>query len=505
MTRTITKQAVSWGRETGEKAVEALTAYLSGHPSPTVAPEKPKPVNIPTARTTLVLRDVPTNTILCQFVVPFKLGYCVLSTTGTMLFCSTARGDEFFVYELNQIPTGIHLLATFSRGYTYSGIREVIWRRDNGCFGVLSARGTGHIFSLKRGGRAKDSGRAIGKIKLDNGINTFTFLRRIQHTMRRRSSTRDDIPEILSVGYARKLASWKLLPATKSTIGLLTAYFNPPASPSEPQTIPLARQIAEYTLPVSHLDFGYSALSTSPVIKAAFTNQPSRIIDCTSMAEVECSLSTRGITGIRGIRLFSYTLSDSGPPDFGVMLPWTLSEIDLGMPRGEVRYINHTPSTTSLETPPSSEHESLDLNPDLKKKRRPKSKPTTTIGQDKRDMERAISASLGTELDKAHMITIPPTPPGSIPTPKIPPTEWISPILDRGKSIVRNVRRTSFLAHSEDKGGVSFDEGTEVLGYEDLSGMEGGFNLDGSEVDSDGSGEGKVAGEGSAILGIWEA
>jgi hypothetical protein len=57
---------------------------------------------------------------------------------------------------------------------------------------------------------------------------------------------------------------------------------------------------------------------------------------------------------------------------------------------------------------------------------------------------------------------------------------------------------------------VSFDEGTEVLGYEDICGMEtegGGerFKLDGSEVDSDGSAEGKVAGEGSAILGEWEA
>lgn len=424
-----------------------------------------------------------------------------------MLFCSTARGDEFYVYELNQVPGGIHLLSTFSRGYTYSGIREVIWRRDNACFGVLSARGTAHIFSLKRGGRGKDTGRAIGKIKLDNGINTFVFLKRPQHTHRRRSSTRDDTPELLSMGQGRKLASWKLLPATKSTIGLLTAYFNPPTTPSEPQTIPLARQIAEYTLPASHLDIGYSTLSSSPVIKAAFTNQPSRIIDCTSMAEVECSLSTRGITGVRGLRLFSYTLSNSVPCDFGGMLPWTLSEIDLGMPRGEVRYISHTPSTTtSLETPPSSEHESPDLPTESKKKRRPKQKSTMNASQaDKGDMERAISASLGTELDKATMITIPPTPPGSIPTPKIPPTEWISPILDRGKSIVRNVRRTSFLSHADDKSGVSFDEGTEVLGYEDISGMEGGFKLDGSEVDSDGSGERKVAGEGSAILGIWEA
>jgi hypothetical protein len=87
----------------------------------------------------------------------------------------------------------------------------------------------------------------------------------------------------------------------------------------------------------------------------------------------------------------------------------------------------------------------------------------------------------------------------------------MGPILDRGKSIVRNVRRKSFLTNVEGDTkfeGVSFDEGAEVLGYEDVCGMEaegGRFKLDGSEVDSDGSAEGKVAGEGSAILGEWEA
>ena len=188
--------------------------------------------------------------------------------------------------------------------------------------------------------------------------------------------------------------------------------------------------------------------------------------------------------------------------DFGIPLPWThTKEIDLGMPRGEVRYITsylsstHN-SSTQDDTPPSSEGDSsspdhgLLLPGDTKKKRRKKPQMMNS------DLERA----LGTELDKANMIVVPPTPPGSVPTPKIPPTEWI---LDKGKDIVRNVRRrrstTAKCAGGNGDADVDFEEGVEVLTLEDVPDME----LDAASDVSEGSGEGKVQGEGS-MLGIWD-
>lgn len=99
------------------------------------------------------------------------------------------------------------------------------------------------------------------------------------------------------------------------------------------------------------------------------------------------------------------------------------------------------------------------------------------------------------------MVTIPPTPPGSVPTPKIPPAEWF---LDKGKDIVRNVRRRSSAkrernSHGDvDHGDVDFEEGVEVLTLEDVPDM----TLDAS-ASSDGSGEGKVRGEAS-LLGLWD-
>ena len=110
------------------------------------------------------------------------------------------------------------------------------------------------------------------------------------------------------------------------------------------------------------------------------------------------------------------------------------------------------------------------------------------------DLERA----LGTELDKTNMVAVPPTPPGSVPTPKIAPAEWI---LDKGKDIVRNVRRRSTAGARGGKNGdgdVDFEEGVEVLTLEDVPDMA----LDASDS-SGGSEDGKVRGEGS-MLGIWD-
>jgi hypothetical protein len=427
-----------------------------------------------------------------------------------MLFCSSPKGDEFFVYSLNHIPIAVHLIATFSRGYTYSRVVDVIWRADNGCMGVISARGTGHVFSLKR--RGKETARAIGKVKIEGGgLKGMLFVRRGgQSQVRRRSSTtKDEAVDVLTVATTHeRVTSWKLSPAQRSTIGLLTAYFNPPTT-EEPQSIPVATPIADYILPSTHQDIPFSTLISSPVLKAAFTNQRDSSIDCTAKAEVECSLSTRGVTGIRGIRLFEYTFPSSIPldTDFGGPLHWTTKEIDLGMPRGEVRYFGGGADTSSgsarsLETPPSSEQDSPDLTPETggKKKGRTRVAAAQTTKDPGVGIEKAISASLGTELDKTRMTTVPPTPPGSFSTPKVQPSEWVGDILDRGKTIVRNVRRRSSTVRGAVVRGdedVCFEDGVEVLSLEDAPAIE----LDGSEsADSDESGhQGKVRGEASVV------
>ena len=492
MARGLTKEVVSWGRETGEKALESLSAYLSGQPATSEREKKsPPPATRRGRQSTLVIYDVPSKSVMAQIMVPFNVGYVSLAPSGMMLFCSSLKGDEFYVYSLESLPGAIHLIATFSRGYTYSSVVEVCWRGDSNCLAVISQRGTGHIFSLKR--RGKEIAKAVGKIKTEGGVKGIMFLKRQRQRPRRRSSTTrcDELPEILTVANTHeRITSWKLLPPQKSTIGLLTAYFNPPTTQTEPQSIPLSVPVAEYTLPIQHQSLSFPSLTSSPLIKAAFTNQKESI-DCTAKAEVECSLSTHGITGIRGLRLFEYTLAtESEVPspanyDFGIPAPWThLREIDLGMPRGEVRYITSTHSSTQDNTPPSSEQESPDL-PDKSKKRRTKKAQTN-------ELERA----LGTELDKANMVAIPPTPPGSVPTPKIPPAEWF---LDKGKDIVRNVRRrSSAKRESNSNVDVDFEEGVEVLTLEDVPDMA----LDASGS-SDGSGEGKVRGEGS-VSGVWD-
>lgn len=490
--RGLTKEVVSWGRETGEKIGEAISSYLNPPSSPPT-PEKGPPAAPATGNrhyTTLVLHDIPTNRILTQFSIPYKLGFMSLSPSGTVLFCSPPKGDEFYVYSLYQVPTSLHLLATFSRGYTYARVTDVVWRVDNGCIGVISARGTGHIFSLKR--RGKEPARAVGKIKIDRGVKTFMFVRRIREH-RRSSATKDEAPDVLTLADpTEKVGSWKLAPATNSTIGLLTAYFNPPTASDEQQSIPLAQQIADYILPRVHRDLAFPSLTSSPIIKAAFTNQKDSNIDCTARAEVECSLSTKGVQGVRGIRLFGYALS-SPYDDFGPPSPaWTVQEIDLGMPRGQVRFfgISETSSgSRSLETPPSSEHDSTDLTPDNKKKRR----------KAKDGIEKAILASLGAELDKSRMITVPPTPPGSFSTPKIQPSEWVGDILDRGKTIVRNVRRRSSVRGTRED--IDFEEGVEVLSLNDASPL----TLERSESgESEGSGNVKVSGEAS-VVGEWDS
>ena len=339
--------------------------------------------------------------------------------------------------------------------------------------------GTGHIFSLKRKG--KETARAVGKIKIEGGVKGMMFIKR-QKQRRRSSTTTDSAADVLTVANIHeRVSSWKLSSPTKSTIGLLTSIFNPPTN-EEIQSIPIARQIADYTLPSTHQNVAFPTLTSSPVIRAAFTNQHSTV-DCTAKAEVECSLSTRGVTGIRGIRLFEYTMSTSNV-DFGNTSPWTtIHEIDLGMPRGEVRYFPGD-SRSIIETPPSSEQDSPELQPDPSSSRKKRRNRATGGG-----IEKAISASLGTELDKASMITVPPTPPGSFSTPKLQPTEWMGDILDKGRTYVRNVRRQSTNIRDEE---VCFEDGVEVLSLEDAPVIE----LDRSEsVHSDGSGHGKVRGE----------
>ena len=472
--RGLTKEVVSWSRQTGERINEAIHSYLNGSTTPE---RKCQPTTTSTSsRTTLVIHDIPSNTILTQFQVPMKLR--MLSLSENMLFCSSPRGDEFFVYSLNQIPRAIHLIATLLRGFTYSRATQVIWRPDNGCMGVISVRGTGHIFSLKQKG--KETVRAVGKIKIEGGVKGMMFIKRQKR--RRSSTTTDSAADVLTVANIHeRVSSWKLSSATKSTIGLLTSIFNPPTN-EEIQSIPIARQIADFTLPSTYQSIAFPTLTSSPIIRAAFTNQHSPV-DCTAKAEVECSLSTRGVAGIRGIRLFEYTISTSNV-DFGNTSPWTTKqEIDLGMPRGEVRYFPGDSSRSIIETPPSSGQDSLELQPDpsSRKKRRNR----TTGG----GIEKAISASLGTELDKTNMIAVPPTPPGSFSTPKVQPTEWMGDMLDKGRTYVRNVGRQSSNVRDEE---VCFEDGVEVLSLEDAPMIE----LDTSEsVDSDGSGHGKVRGE----------
>jgi hypothetical protein len=504
--RGLTKEVVSWGRETGEKIGEAISSYLNG---PQTIPEKRSPPPTHTGGrhlTTVAIHDIPNNTILTQFQVPYKLGYISLSPSGTMLFCSPPKGDEFFVYSLSQIPTEIHLVATFSRGYTYSRVMDVVWRGDSGCMGVISARGTGHLFSLKR--RGKETARAVGKVKIDGGVKGFMFLRRHDRGRRRSSTTKEEVPDILTVANLHeRVTSWKITAAAqRSAIGLLTSYFNPPTN-DEPQSIPLARPIADYIFPSTHQELPFPSFITSPIIKAAFTNQKEpATLDCTAKAELECSVSTRGVTGIRGIRLFEYTLAVPYN-DFGSPLPWTSREIDLGMPRGEVRYFATETSSSgsrSIETPPSSEQDSPDLQPDNKKKRR--NRGNKTVVNSDTGIERAISVSLGTELDKTRMVTVPPTPPGSFSTPKITSSEWMGDILDRGKTIVRNVRRGSSNARVSNDDEVCFEEGVEVLSLNDVPGMDS-LSLDRSEsAESDGSGHGKVRVDGSMVeeLDPWD-
>jgi hypothetical protein len=301
-----------------------------------------------------------------------------------------------------------------------------------------------------------------------------------------------------------RVTSWDLSSVPKSRMGVFTSYFSSPSHNDESQSTPLARAIADYHLPAVHSNITFPALTSSPLIKAAFTNQqnPSSRIECTAMAEVECSASTRGIVGIRGIRLFEYTLSSTFRlVDFGQCIPWIQTEIDLGMPRGEVKYIGadgSSSSARSLETPPSSEQESPELQPDnviVKKKRR------RHVVKDGRGIERDISASLGTELDKSNMVVVPPTPPGSFSTPKLQPTEWIGDMIDRGKTIVRNVRGRGTAVREGMQDEVSFEDGVEILSWNDAPAIDS-VRLDRSESnESEGSGHGKVRGDGSVIGG----
>src|SRR6202022_4083330 len=190
LARGLTKELASYARETSEKAFDVVTSYFSG--TQTTPEKKTVPTGRPAQSCTLVVYDVPSKEVVTQFQVPYKVGYVSLSPSGTTLFCAPPKGDEFFVYSLAQIPTAVHLLATFSRGYTYSRVTEVTWRADSGVLGVISAHGTGHVFTLKRRGR--ESARAIGKVKIEGGVKGITFLSKEQKH-RRRSSMSDERPD----------------------------------------------------------------------------------------------------------------------------------------------------------------------------------------------------------------------------------------------------------------------------------------------------------------------
>jgi hypothetical protein len=111
---------------------------------------------------------------------------------------------------LTQLPTAVHLVTTFSRGHTYSSVIDVIWRPDDSFVGVISARGTGHVFGLKSR-VMKEPGRAVGQVKIDGGINDWIFLRRrpISNTerTRRRSSATKEVPELLTITKTEKITS----------------------------------------------------------------------------------------------------------------------------------------------------------------------------------------------------------------------------------------------------------------------------------------------------------
>lgn len=498
MARGLTRGMVSWGRDTGERITEAVTSYLAGPQPPT--PEKkrraqPLTSTSSSSRTTLLLHDIPTDTVLAQFQVPYKLGFVSLS--GTMLFCSPPKGDEFHIYSLSQVPAAVHLVATFSRGYTYSRVIQVTWRPDHGCLGVISAHGTAHVFSLKR--RGKETARAVGKVKIDGGVKGVMFVKRLGPMRRRSSTTANDMPDLLTVANIHERAtSWKLTAATRSISGMLTSLFNPPTIVTEEaQSTPHARPIADYLLPTSYQSIPFPSLSASPVIKAAFTNQ-SPSTDCTAKAEVECSISTRGLNGVRCIRLFEYT-SCTPFIDFGSPLPFAQREIDLGIPRGQVRYVgDNTLQKPALETPPSSEGDSPDFAPDDQSSKKKRRKP---VAPQSEGIEKAISASLGTELDKTRMVSIPPTPPGSFSTPKMPSSEWVGDILDRGKTMVRNVRRgSSIVPAGKVQEELHFEDGVEVLSLEDAP-LEEESESGESEASRI---TGKVRGDAS-VLGHWEA
>jgi len=500
MARGLTKGVVSWGRDTGERITEAVTSYLNGPQLPT--PEKKMrtlPVTATSSsfsRTTLFMHDIPTDTVLAQFQVPYKLGFVSLS--GTMLFCSPPTGDEFHVYSLSQVPNAVHLVATFSRGYTYSRVIQVTWRPDHGCLGVISAHGTAHVFSLKR--RGKETARAVGKVKIDGGVKGIMFVKRLGVMRRRSSTTMNDMPDLLTMANMHeRVTSWKLTVPQRSFSGMLTSLFNPPTvATEEAQPTPLARPIADYVLPTSYQPISFPSLSASPAIKAAFTNQ-SPATDCTAKAEVEWSISTRGLTGLRGIRLFEYT-SSTPFIDFGSPLPFTQREIDLGIPRGEVRFVGDTvvQKLASVETPPSSDGDSQELalgDQSTTKKRRKPVAPQHSEG-----IEKAISASLGTELDKTRIVRVPPTPPGSFSTPKIASSEWVGDMYDRGKTIVRNVRKAgSIVPAAKLEEEVRFEDGVEVLSLEDAP-----LEEESESGESEGSRTGnKVRGDAS-VVGHWE-
>jgi len=178
------------------------------------------------------------------------------------------------------------------------------------------------------------------------------------------------------------------------------------------------------------------------------------------------------------------------------------------MPRGEVKYFGMDTTgsgiRSTVETPPSSEHDSPDLQPEsTSRKSRSRGRRGKQGGGGADDgIERAISATLGTELDKTRMVTVPPTPPGSFSTPKLQPAEWVGDILDRGKTMVRNVRRRSMNQYASRDEEVCFEEDVEVLSLNDAPAMDKSHGSRDS-VESDGSGNVKLRDDGS-VMGQWD-
>jgi hypothetical protein len=120
----------------------------------------------------------------------------------------------------------------------------------------------------------------------------------------------------------------------------------------------------------------------------------------------------------------------------------------------------------NLETPPSSGQDSPDLLPGNVKKRQNR---VAKDGRSRDGIERAISTSLGTDLDKSKIVAVPPTPPGSYSTPKISPlpSDWVGDILGRGKTIVGNVKRRSSTLSGDARDDICFEHGVEVLSLAD--------------------------------------